>query len=520
MENKELKKKHAQRIHLVFSKTSYFWEIIFAIILSIFSYKLIITKYLLGYWSKEYLLSTFLILFVVAFLMIYNLKNAKKRLERIFLTFIIPVGMFYMAFMLPTYAPDESAHIWRAYEISQGNLFAKQDENGAAIGVDVPTILIEAKQETLNNYTTLNQILNKKTNYEDTQHVISPAHAYSFVFYIPAAITFLLTRMFNLSIIYGIYIAKILNFIIFILGGYYAIKKIPFGKYIVLTCLFLPMVLQQAVSLSADSIINTGIFIYIAYTVSLIFQKDRLAKKQKIIYCLLILLVTIAKMAYIPLIGLGFLLIFNKNITKKEKNAILGLGTFICIVLLVVNYIYSNRLGVSIQNQYLIEQNVNGIQQIKFILQNPLYFLRVLVNTITINFSTYIEGCICSPLGWLNIPIKQPIITCFLFTLVFSIFIEDNEEEFSIKQRIWNLCIIIGTILLIITGLYIAWTGVGGQIALGVQGRYFIPILPIILLSCSIKHNYIKFDKIAYIWPIILVVLNSLVVIQLYHFFR
>ena len=39
------------------------------------------------------------------------------------------------------------------------------------------------------------------------------------------------------------------------------------------------MVLQQAVSLSADSIINTVLFIYIAYTLALVFQKERITRR-------------------------------------------------------------------------------------------------------------------------------------------------------------------------------------------------------------------------------------------------
>ena len=93
----------------------------------------------------------------------------KAKIEKIFLLTIIPIGLLYIIFMLPTYAPDESAHIWRAYDISQGNIFTRQNrKTGEAIGINIPQILIDAKQENLNNYDKLKELLIKKTNYNDT----------------------------------------------------------------------------------------------------------------------------------------------------------------------------------------------------------------------------------------------------------------------------------------------------------------------------------------------------------------
>ena len=506
-----------EKLKKIFCKISYLLEGIAALFLAINVEKIITTKYYSGYWSKEHLILAVIVGIITIGLIIFNLIKCKKKLEKIFLTFIIPIGLFYMIFMLPTYAPDESAHIWKAYEISQGYLFAKQDEQGKAVGVDVPAILVDAKQENLNKYTVLHKLLQADASYEDTAHLKTPAQAYPFVFYIPAAIAFFITRILNISIIYGLYIAKILNFIIFMIGGYYAIKKIPFGKFIIFTLLFMPMVLQQAVSISMDSIMNTVMLVYIVYTINLIFKKENILLKEKIIYLVLIILVTIAKMAYLPLIGFGFILLFSKNISKKDKILIFGLGTLICIILTVFNYIYAGNIE---QNNSNIEENINSSEQLNYLLSNPIEYFKMIINTIGTNLQFFVESSIASPLGWLNIPLKQTIITPLLIVLIFSIFIEDNEKEFSIKQRIWTLLIIIGTVLIMITGIYLSWTPVKNNIAIGIQGRYFIPILPLILLIFSMKHNYLKIKNIEYVLPIILTILNGFVIHSLYQFFR
>ena len=501
-------------------KIAYILEGIAAFLFAIAVNQLLVIKYQAGYFSKMYIILGAVAGLITLYFLIYNLIKSDKKVEKLFLTFMIPTGLFFIVFMLPTYAPDESAHIWKAYEVSQGYLLPKQDETGAAVGVDIPKILIEAKQETLNKYSELSRLLTTEMDYNDTTHLKTPAQGYPSVFYLPAAFAFLISRITNIPIMYALYIAKILNFIIFLIGGYYSIKKLPFGKWVLFACLFMPMVIQQAVSISLDSLMNTTIIFYISYTLMLVFKKTEITKKEKVIYCILIALVAIAKMAYILLIGLGFLLLFGKKLKKKDKLIILGVGSLVCIALVVVSYVYTGKLNGTEVGKYAIENNVNGSEQIQYIIHNPIGYVKMIGNTIITNLKFYAESCIVSPLGWLNIPVKQPVILAFLLVLLSSIFIENNEESFSKWQRVWNGLIIVGTIVIVITGLYVSWTTVGGNIAAGVQGRYFIPILPLTLLLFSMKNNYIKIKKIEFILPTILTMLNGLVLLDIYHFFR
>ncbi len=507
-------------LDLILNKTKNIWELLLSVLLAVCVYQLWTIKVYQGYWSKLYLILSIILLILLLGIIIYSCKKSEKKLEKIFLTFIIPVGIFYMIFMLPTYAPDEISHIWRAYEISQGNILTKQDENGNSLGIDVPKEMIQLQHETTNTYAKLNDRINAKTDYNDTYNVISPAQSYCFILYIPAAIIFLLVRILNVNIIWGIYIAKLFNFIIFLMAGYYCIKKIPFGKYVIFTCLFLPMLLQQAVSLSADALINIISLVYITYTISLIFQKEDFNLKQKIIYIVLAIMVALAKMAYIPLIGLGFIFIFRKNMTKKDKILLVGLITILCLLIVIISYLYSSNLQPpEIFENYYKEENVNGAEQIKYIVSNPISFAKTLIRCIVANGGYYLYTMVGSNLGWLNININQLIIISFIIILAFSTIIENNELAFSKKQKLWNICIVIANILLVITALYLTWTGVGLNTILGVQGRYFLPILPLFLLTICMKNNYIKLKYIHFILPIILTILNGLVIIEVMRFF-
>lgn len=508
-----------EKVKTILNKTIYLWEIICVVLLAIFSYLLMTTKYYNGYWARIYLFPTIILSILTIIIIIYNVKNNKKRLEMHFLTFMIPIAIFYMVFMLPSYAPDEISHIWRTYDISQGNLFTRQYEDGMTKGIDVPKSLSEANHNILNKYNVLNEVLTSKADYQETVNVISTAQTYPFILYIPAALVFFIVRLINIPIIWGIYIAKMVNLIIFLLGGYYAIKKIPFGKYILFTCLFLPMVITQAISLSADSIINTVIFFYIAYTISLIFQEERINLKQKILYMLLIIFISLAKMIYIPLIGLGFLFVTSKKMGKKSKIIILIIGTLICCTFVFANYMYTSQLKYEDAMQYNETNNVEMVGQLKYLMSNPMNYLKMITNTISTLGGFYINSMIGYRLGWLNINIPDVIIIIFSALLVISPLIENNKVAFSKKQKYWVALLAVGTIILMMTVTYLLWTPVGNDVAQGIQGRYLIPILPLVLLVISKKQNYVEIKNIDIKLSIMLSILNALTVFVIFEFF-
>ena len=97
--------------------------------------------------------------------------------------------------------------------------------------------------------------------------------------------------------------------------------------------------------------------------------------------------------------------------------------------------------------------------------------------------------------------------------------LENNEVAFSREQKIWNFLIVVGTALLIIGAMYISWTGVGAEVVEGVQGRYFIPLLPLLLLCVSMKQNYIKWNHVHLWLQIVLVLLNGITLNTIFQHF-
>ena len=80
-----------------------------------------------------------------------------------FINFAIPVGILFIIFMLPTYTPDASSHIWKSYEISEGILFTPIDDKGES-KTTVPEILSTYRESVLTKYKKLDDILELESN--------------------------------------------------------------------------------------------------------------------------------------------------------------------------------------------------------------------------------------------------------------------------------------------------------------------------------------------------------------------
>ncbi len=471
----------------VLVKTSFIFQFIVTLIFIFLLYFFITTHEYQGYWSRDLLISMGITGFVSIVFLVYHVKQYYQQVEKMFLTFAIPISILFLVFMIPEYIPDGASHTWRAYEVSQGKFLGREDSQ-----VEIPRDLQE-NRENIENYYQYNLLLQESTDYDDTVLAPSPAKSYSFLLYLPSAAGMLIGRICNLNVFVATYIARSFNLLLFLGIGYWAIKKIPFGKKVLGIYMLMPMVIQQAVSFSADSLMNTSIFLYIAYTLYLLFKEDLITKKEKIFYMFLMIFIGISKATYIPIIALAFPIFFKKNMkTKKEKIIFLLLSIVICLAS-YASLAWINRGNVNDSaTDYLTENHVNSSEQLQYLLENPLRIIEVLWNNRIENGETYFYQMIGNDLGWLSIQVPSMYILYMVVIMVIAIFTEKNEVVFNRAEKVWTLLLAFGMYALVNMGLYLEWTGVAEPIVAGVQGRYFIPIAILVPICCCMKNNFVK----------------------------
>lgn len=506
-----------EKLKQLLQKTLLIIEFIVSIFMVYSLYRILIHKYVFETFTLKYLLIFIPTFIINVYLIIFNIKNNKEKVEKIFISFLIPISLSYVFFIIPTYIPDENAHVWKSYEISTGKLITSVQDDGTA-NSEVPEFFKAYHTDSISKYSKLESAKQVETDYNNLSLVDNPARAYPTILYAFSSIGFLIGRLINLNGIFAIYLARIFNTIIFLVLGYFSIKLIPFGKKVLGVILFLPMMLQQCISVSADSFMNCIIMFYIAYVLKICVCDKKINWKQIVLVIVMSVIIAISKFTYCPIIGICFLFISTKNMDKKKKKIIIPIIIIISAIATLGYYIFMQRYPSSdAQKVYFETNNVNQIEQIKYIINNPIGLLRVLKNSII--SSEYLEQMIGIKLGWLNINIPSMYITIFLILLAISPFLDKNEIELKKWQKIWFLLISIVIYCLVIIALYLTWTPVGSAEVLGVQGRYFLPILPMILLPLCKKNRYIEFKNINVYLPIILSFINILVIKEVFIFF-
>ena len=362
----------------------------------------------------------------------------------------------------------------------------------------VETIEIINKKEK-NIYSIIHEYMQKETDYTNTVPVQTIAKTYSIVNYLTSGFTFFVARMFNINILIAAYIAKLINFILFIFIGYYCIKTIPFGNLLLAIYMFLPMIMQQECSLSVDAILNCLAILFITYNLKLLYQEKEMKFGQRLIYYLLAIGLSLCKYVYFPLVLMSLLLIKNKNISTKNKTKVIVISILTSVIASVIWYLFSQKY-VDVR-EYITTHKINPIEQISYILKNSLDYIQILWNTIETNGDWYLYTFVGSELRWLDIKIPKINILIMLFGLILLPF-------FDKKQKILIITISVLLILLVLTGLYLTWTPVKDDIIKGVQGRYFIPVFILVFLSMIKKDKNIEIEDLETKYFLLYFILN------------
>lgn len=440
--------------------------------------------------DKYGFISLIMIILFSIYIHIANKINKEVDLSKAFLYIVIPIGILFCIVNPLGRVPDEDSHISRAYDISYGHFFSKQDENGAAVA-EFNSRMREIVNFQNDSYEKYIEVLNKEDTGEKKISSFSNMALYSPICHTPQAFGIFITRLFGANIIVQLYAARVMNFIVAITLVYFAIKNIPFKKIVIFTIALLPINLNAFASLSADALTISSTLFFASYILYLKYDKnkEKLNRKDYMVLILSSIIVSMCKIVYLPLCLCLFLIPNSKFDSKKEKYIKTGILFGIVVIL--------NLLWLRFASRFLIEYNagVNSKEQVIFILTNPLKYCIIILRTLNINFQNYYLGIVGNGISHMSVNISS-IYHFMLLILLTVLFLgnEDKEFDFDIFTRGIFILIFVGIIVLIFTSLYVQWTSVGKPIIEGVQARYFIPIL--FLIPLIFNNKTLVFNKI------------------------
>jgi uncharacterized membrane protein len=412
-------------------------------------------------------------------------------------------GLIFVATNPPGFGLDERAHFMRAYEVSQGNLTAttvgKDHRPGAAMPKNLTDWVGASTSDLLDNNTTG---LFTRHDADPSRYKVFfhkgfsppmvddfPSNAqlagtfnYNPIGYLHLGLAIKLVIFFKGSILTGLYAARIVNLILYIAIASIAIWITPRFKWLFVATALLPTSIFQASMVSVDPLINSLSFLITALLFKSWYDKKQFSVSIVLIIILLTSILAVTKQPYLLLGGL-FLMIPNSHFSNSTRAwTMKGL---IVVVPVVIGLAWTHIGAHATQAAIKMYFHASFTEQLHFVMLHPLSFLAAMVRT----YFEYMDNLFASMTGWVGDRlVGVPIVLMAGFSVcsigIAGLLRQKHPHNLREIYEPMTNKLIIGAITIGITigislSLYLSFNPVGAPLINGIQGRYFIPLIPI-----------------------------------------
>ncbi len=422
----------------------------------------------------------------------FLVRKKKQSIQMLTVLILAVLGFIYLFVFSPNSIPDEPLHYTTAYHLSNQMLFKFGDESHDMLMRVEDDAYVKSASKVINKDQYISVAKNNYLVCKNKQ-LVKVDQAYmknKAVVYIAPAMGITLGRIFNLSAYWTYQLGRLFNFLSFLIFVYFAIKLMPFGKVAIAAIAMLPINIHIMASYSYDVFSVGGVLLLFAYIMHLLYSVKEIGIKQLLILAAMIIIIVPQKVVYIGVVGLVFLL--PKEKFKSPKLHFLFKCAFCLMAALSI-------LIVQMQNaSKLVSDNVTNTQtgdgfSIQYVLTHLGEIARMLFYTIYYETDFYLKSLIAH-FGWFQIAapwfLAIPVIVVLLISFMKK---EGEQEDMSLTAKLYNAFLFIVIFLITELLLLIDHTHKGCVYIGGVQGRYFIPALPLVFLA--LRNNVITLSK-------------------------
>ncbi len=409
-------------------------------------------------------------------------KEYFSRPEKFFLLASLFLCPLYLVCVPVFQVPDEVNHYVRAYGIVHGYLLSPEEGM-----IPIPANLIPYQWYTYTPYILWNHFKMNISTTEGILHNNVNMALYSPVSYVFQVIGIGAADLFCDNSHVLILAGRIANILGCTAILYYAIKFIPYGKWAIVFISMLPMSLQERASLSVDAITCAAAAAMLSFCLYIRHKKIKMGCRELGLMYALTALVSSCKVVYFPAAFLILLIPAESFADRRRELVHKAAGCLETVVLslgwlaIAGNYLGSTRAG------------GDAAQKLRFICSSPGRYLYILDKTFWEDEGKLIGEMLGSKLGSLDITVNVMLLF-FIMVLFFKIYYREKEKREQPDYPASLFMVMSGCtmVLLIATSLYLQWTVIGASTYSieGLQGRYFLPVLPFVVCAfLSTKDN-------------------------------
>ncbi len=432
----------------------------------------------------------------------YLIFIRKAKLHILFIFFALTLGVLYMALIPPYVAPDEETHIHTAYALSN-NFLGIENDIYVSLRASDDIAFDKADELDIYSYQTVAQELFGQCA-DSTMVSTDNAVVYTepFYIYLPTAIGLTIARLCNFNYITLIFFGRVMNLLVYTAIVALAIAQMPRFKRILCVVALLPMSLQLAAAFNYDAIVLATAFLYTAVVLKTLTSEGDFSPKQLLLVVVLGLLLAPMKKLYV------FLCLFCCILPLKRcpalvqkwfwKVVLLGVVGFICLIPTFLDMMWVSKASLEVASMIVLPEvnplNVDYSEQyfwtVPYLLTHLTGAVKMVLRTIQENTGLYFVQLIGGKAGEYilrDITIWAPLIGV-LYGVLFLCAVPTDQEKplLSLPQKCWSGLLLLATLGALFF-VCLTWTPLRNTTIWGLQGRYFLPVLPLVLLMIQNK---------------------------------
>ena len=431
----------------------------------------------------------FILALAITGAMAFLVLRSGWREEKLFLAIIIPLGLIYIFMMAPLAIPDEQAHYQTSYQLSSILSF----QGGRATAEHLDYTGLGGHFNLTSAYDRIIRDLFAPLNPEE----IPLPYRYDLTYplmYFPQALGLMIGRLLGGNLVRLFVIGRLFNLLFYSLCVYWAIRSAPKYKTMFVLAGLMPISVHQAASFSYDAFNIGGALLLLAIVLRAANGKGRITGREFCLTVLMGMLLIPAKPTNFPLLLIYLLIPAERFGSRKQRWLWLGGAWAISLaaVFLIQLGGITSAVGTGVTGT-----NWEGQQSytLGYPLAHPAETVMIFLKTIKRDASELLFESIGSVFAGqtMLIPLKYiKIYTLLLLACVLpSAGMQENETW---KTRVILLGSTALCILLTMTTMFLSWTSIGQEVIQGLQGRYFTPCVPLVLICLNNRWVRLNFD--------------------------
>lgn len=418
------------------------------------------------------------------------------RPAQVFLVLSLLFGLAIAVVTPPLRAPDEAAHFLRAYGIAAGEIIPDEVDDKGRKGLFIPARLNDdfTRFEHARYHRHVpgfsygavfaaTRAQNAAPAAEDARPAVfvlyTGSEGYSPAAYWPMALGALVGRAAGLDFLPMFYLMRLFELIAMSLIAAAAVAAAPRLKWAFVLIAMLPASLYGRSVLSADGGVVSYTLIATALSLRAAFAARASGAVQRAVWMTLCVLSKPPQIAFVLL-----------ELFAAPMRAWPARWRTIALVILpgvILTPLWIWAVGASVGEWRMIEgdnlppEQFSLVWKAKFLLEHPGHFPAILITSL--DFYPQLWRQLIGVLGWLDTPLRDVVYPLLTLPLAL-VCLQPLELQRSARWRLGIIAalIAVGYFLAVCLIFYLSWSPVTAERIQGLQGRYFIPMLPMLAI--------------------------------------